>query len=66
LYRVVFQEKVFWTMSLESIALSRTGPQPDGHSTSEVAGHHRTPVRGILFGLLFSVPLWGLIFYLFR
>ncbi len=53
-------------MSLESIGLPRTGPQPDGHRTSEEAGHHRTPVRGILFGLLFSVPLWALIFCLFR
>ncbi|PYD68729.1 hypothetical protein CFR76_13560 [Komagataeibacter swingsii] len=63
---VIFQQKVFWIMSLESIALSQTGQHHDGRPASEPAGYRHTPIRGILFGLLFSLPLWALVVFLFR
>ncbi|GCE82063.1 hypothetical protein [Komagataeibacter diospyri] len=53
-------------MSLESIALSQTGQHHDGRPASEPAEYRHTPIRGILFGLMFSVPLWALAFFLFR
>ncbi|WP_193733003.1 hypothetical protein [Komagataeibacter sp. FXV3] len=53
-------------MSLESIALSQTGQHHDDRPASKPAGYHHTPIRGILFGLMFSVPLWALGFFLFR